>query len=258
MAENKFPTEVIELPSKGWFYPTESPLSKGELEIKYMTAKEEDILTSRNLLRKGIAIDMALRSLVVTPIDYDSLLIGDKNALMVACRVLAYGKEYPVDISCPSCGKKHHEIVDLTALEHKEVPTEESMRGVNEFEFELPHAKRKLTFKLLCGNDEKEIAQELESVKKMKKNSQVNEELSTRLKRMILSVDGKSDRKTIYEFVENEFLSIDSLSFRQHVRKVQPDVDLSFGFECPNEECGYSEELLIPLTSEFFWPTGRG
>lgn len=258
MSENKFPTEVIELPSKGHFYPEGNVLSNGELEIKYMTAKEEDILTSRNLLRKGVAVDMALRSVVVSPIDYDTLLVGDKNALMIASRVLAYGKEYRVDITCPSCGTRRRENVDLTSLEHKEVDIEKYEKGVNEFEFELPNSKRKLTFKLLNGNDEKEIERELLGLKKIKKDSVIKEDLTTRLKQMILSVDGKPERKVVRDFVENELLSLDSLEFRNHVRKIQPDIDLSFDFSCSNEDCGYEEELLLPLTAEFFWPTGRG
>ena len=152
MAEVKFPTEVVDLPSKGLLYPKDSPLSSGTIEIKYMTAREEDILTSANLIKKGVVVEKLLESLIIDKsIKVDDLLIGDKNSVLIASRILAYGKEYEVEID----GRKIE--VDLTTL--KDIPLDESMvtNGANEFEFELPATKRKLTFKLLTSGDEKEI-----------------------------------------------------------------------------------------------------
>ena len=82
MAELKLPTEKVSLPSKGLLYPKESPLSSGEIEMKYMTAKEEDILTNSNFIKNGTVIDKLLQSMIVTPINYDELLVGDKNAIL--------------------------------------------------------------------------------------------------------------------------------------------------------------------------------
>ena len=90
----KFPTEVVDLPSKGKLYPPDSPLASGTIEMKYMTAKEEDILTNQNYIEKGIVIDKLLQALIVDKtIDYNELLVGDKNALLIAARILGYGKE---------------------------------------------------------------------------------------------------------------------------------------------------------------------
>ena len=146
MAEVKFPTEVVDLPSKGLLYPEGSPLSTGKIEIKYMTAKEEDILTSANLIKQGVVVEKLLESLIVDKsIKVDDLLVGDKNSVLIASRILAYGKEYEVEID----GRKIE--VDLTQL--KDIELDESIvtNGVNEFEFELPATKRKLTFKLLTS-----------------------------------------------------------------------------------------------------------
>ena len=136
MAENKFPTEIVELPSKGHFYINGHPLSSGKVEIKYMTAKEEDILTSENLIRQGTVIDKLLESLIVDKsIKVDDLLTGDKNALMVASRILAYGKDY--DFEYNGVEQK----VDLTTLDNKKVDYSNFPKGVNEFEFKLPNSK---------------------------------------------------------------------------------------------------------------------
>ena len=152
MAEVKFPTEVVDLPSQGLLYPKDSPLSSGTIEIKYMTAREEDILTSANLIKQGVVVEKLLESLIVDKsIKVDDLLIGDKNSVLIAARILAYGKEYEIEFS----GQKM--VVDLTQLKDKKLDESLVSNGVNEFEFELPATKRKLTFKMLTSGDERSI-----------------------------------------------------------------------------------------------------
>jgi hypothetical protein len=132
--EMKFPSEIVSLPSKGFFYAEDNPLSSGELEMRYMTAKDEDILTSQNLIRRGVVIDKLLKSLVVDKsIDLDSMLIGDKNALMVAARVLGYGKDYNFEVDCPACSEHNKDSVDLTLLVEKAVSFDGLEKGINEF-----------------------------------------------------------------------------------------------------------------------------
>ena len=256
--KSKFPTEIIELPSKGLVYSSESPLSSGKVEMKYMTAKEEDILTSSNLIQKGVVIDTLLRALIVSngegqPVNYGELTIGDKNAIMVAARILGYGSEYPVEMTCPHCQAKSKLEVDLSSLENKEV-NESLLKDGPVYEFHLPASKRDITFKILTHNDEKKVEEE---AKKMKKKNfggnGVTYELTSRLKHMILSVDGATDLKTIKNFVENEFLSRDSLAFRKHIETMSPDVDMTIPFEC--EHCGHEEpSIQMPMNVNFFWP----
>jgi len=144
----QFPTEIVSLPSKGKLYPKENPLSSGIIELKYMTAREEDILTSRNLIQKGIVLDRLLEAVIVdSKVKLDDILLGDKNAIMVASRVLAYGKEYPITFTDGSSGRKREETVDLTSLDDKKVDFKQFTKEVNEHEFELPVSKRKITFK---------------------------------------------------------------------------------------------------------------
>ena len=243
MAEVKFPTEVVDLPSKGLLYPEGSPLSSGKIEIKYMTAKEEDILTSANLIKQGVVVEKLLESLIVDKsIKVDDLLIGDKNSILIASRILAYGKEYDVEID----GRKIE--VDLTTL--KDIPLDESIvsNGVNEFEFELPATKRKLTFKLLTSGDEKEIDGEVKGYEKI---HGIGYELTTRLKRQIISVDGDTKRASINSFVDNEFLSRDSIAFRTHVASIMPDVDMTSSY---TDEEGNEKEFTVPMTVTFLWP----
>ena len=153
--ESKFPTEVVELPSKGYFYPKDNPLASGKVEMKYMTAKEEDILTSPNLLKQGIAIDKLLESLIVDKnININDLLIGDKNALIVAARILAYGKEYEF-VTFDDSGEEVNATVDLTTLNDKEIDFDKLPQGINEFPFELPNSKRAIILRFLTHKDEK-------------------------------------------------------------------------------------------------------
>jgi hypothetical protein len=242
MEESKFklPTETVELPSKGLLYPEDSELAKGTIEIKYMTAKEEDILTNQSYIRNGTVLDKLLKSIIVTKINFDDLLIGDKNAIMVAARILGYGADYKFDY----LGEEH--TVDLSQLENKEIKEELFTSRTNEFSFTLPHSKNNVTFKLLTHKDEQNINRELEGLKKINKDS--SPELSTRMKYLITSVEGSRESKDIREFVDNYLLAKDSRALREYVKEVQPDVDLTF---FPD---GSSDRIPITIGISFFWP----
>ena len=163
MAENQygFPTEVLSLPSQGLLYPEDSPLRSGTIDVKYMTAKEEDILTSTNLIQQGKVIERLLESVVANPqVKMDDMLIGDKNALMVGTRILGYGKDYPCTIIDPDTNEKVEINIDLTTLEHKKID-EKIYKNGNLFSFELPNSKRVVEFKLLTQNDENQISENL-------------------------------------------------------------------------------------------------
>ena len=243
--EFKFPTEVIELPSEGKLYPKDSPLSNCKIELKYMTAKEEDILTSQNLIKKGVVIDKVINSLIVTEgVTTDDLLVGDKNAVMVAARILAYGGEYNVEVTNPNTGESFQHTFDLTACEFKKLSSNFDY-SKNEFELELPITKIKITFKLLTGRDENSIAQELKSLQKIGENAEV----TTRLKYVITSVNGETDKSIISNFVTN-MLSKESLFLREEISKINPDIDLTQEIEMGGE----TVSLDIPMTVEFFWP----
>lgn len=250
---SKYPTEVIELPSKGLLYAEDNPLSSGKVEMKYMTAKEEDILTSQNLIKKGLVIDHLLRSLIVSPINYNDLLVGDKNALMVAARVLGYGGEYPIEVQCPACGTKNKIDVELTELVEKEVDFDKYTKGENLFTIELPASKRTLEWKLLTHSDEQKIAESTKAAKKRSLSKTVDPQMSTRFKHMIVSVDGDDSQATINKFVDTEFLSRDTMALRKEIEAISPDIDMSFYFEC--QECGHEQaNTAIPMNVQFFWP----
>jgi len=243
MSELKFPTEMVELPSKGLVYPEENPLSSGKIEMKYMTAKEEDILTNQNYINNGTVIDELLKSLIITKINYNDLIVGDKNAIMVAARVLGYGKDYSFTYN----NEEH--IVDLSQLDSKEVNEKDFTKGKNEFSFTLPTSGTLITYKLLTHGDDKKVNNEIKGLKKL--NKLASPELSTRLKHMILSVNGDAEKKSIREFVDNYFLAKDSRAFREHIKATQPDVNLKFEIEGPD---GDVKDIDIPIGITFFWP----
>jgi hypothetical protein len=253
--KNKFPTEIIELPSKGVLYPASSPLASGQLEMKYMTAREEDILTSANLIKSGLVLDKLFQSMIVSPINYNDLIIGDKNAIMVAARILGYGKDYECSVTCPMCDRESNHDVDLTTLASKPVTVDGPavMIEPNKFEFILPQSKRTVIFQLLTHGLDTQIEKQLSAAKKAAKKDSVDNELTTRLKRLILSVDGNNDQNYINHFVDNELFAMDSRALRGQIKDVAPDHEFAFNFECPH--CGHEEDgLSFPVTSQFFWP----
>jgi hypothetical protein len=239
MAEFKFPTEEVELPSKGLIYPKENLLSSGKVEIKYMTAKEEDILSNQSYIQKGIVLDKLLESVIVSKINIKDLIVGDKNAILIAARILGYGKDYKVEI------KGEEQVIDLTALENKIIDESLLIEGKNEFSFTLPSTDTEITYKILTGHDESKIDRELAGLKKI--NKEASPELSTRLKYMITSVGGETGTKEIREYVDNYLLAIDSRALREHIRITQPDVDLNYILD-------NGEEVNVPLGLSFFWP----
>ena len=235
----KLPTETVELPSKGLLYSKDNPLSSGTIEMKYMTAKEEDILTNAAYIKNGTVIDKLLKSMIVSKINYDDLLIGDKNAILVAARILGYGKDYEFTI-----GDTTHTL-DLTQIENKEMDESLFESGKNEFSYTLPYTDTNITFRLLTHGDEKKIQKEIAGIKKLNNS---NPEGSTRLKYIITSVADSREPKDIREFVDNYLLAKDAREFRKHVLEVQPDVDLTF---FPDDG---GEAVAIPIGASFFYP----
>lgn len=243
MAEFKLPTETVDLPSAGLLYPQGHALSSGKVEIKYMTAKEEDILSNPNYLRDGTSIDRLLRSLVVTEFNFDDLLIGDKNAIMIASRILAYGKDYEFEYE----GEK--QVIDLSTFNSKELDKTLYVAGQNSFNFELPNSKNKVVFKLLTHGDEKALLAESESLKKINKN--ISNEATSRLAKMITSVNGNTGQEDIRNFVNNYLLASDARALRKYYQQVSPDVDLTTTLTTKD---GSEVRTDLPIGISFFWP----
>jgi hypothetical protein len=241
--KQQFPTEEITLPSKGLLYPTNSPLNKGTIEMKYMTAREEDILTNQNYIENGTVINKLLQSLIITPIDYNELLLGDKNAVLVAARILGYGADYSFEY------KGESTTVNLTDINDKLLDESLIEEGKNEFNFILPTSKVNVTYKFLTHGDEQKIDREIKGLKKLNKKS--SSSVSTRMKYILTSVNNDYEQKAIREFVDTQLLAIDSRALRNHISEIQPNVDLTFDFE---NRRGDIERIDIPIGLQFFWP----
>jgi hypothetical protein len=253
MAEKKtydFPTEVISLPSEGKGYSEESPLSKGEIEIKYMTAREEEILSSQNLIKKGVVLDMLFESIIAdSSINPDDILIGDKNAIVLATRILGYGPQYNVEIPIGDSTEKV--TIDLSKVETNDIPSSK-LNSKNEYTFVTPIGKNKIVFKLLTHGEEKKIDADVKAMTRLNKGG-VTPELTTRYRYMIKSVDGKEDTKSIVDFIGNKFLARDTREFRNNIKGLQPDMKMEFEFD--NPITGEREVTPIPMGVGFFWPT---
>ena len=243
MGEFKIPTEIVTLPSKGLLYPKESPLSKGEIEMRYMTAAHEDILTNANYIKNGTVIDKLLKALIVTDIDYNELLIGDKNAILVAARILGYGKDYTITHNSKEVN------VDLTQLTEKTIDESLFKSGTNEFSFTLPKSENAITFKILTHGDEQKIETEIKGLQKINPNSSTD--LTTRMKYMITSINGDRDIKSIRTFVDNALLAPDARALRKYYVTISPDINMKF---IPQDEDYVGEGIDIPISLNFFWP----
>jgi hypothetical protein len=239
------PTSFVELPSKGKGYIDNHPLKGNEvIEIYQMTAKDEDILTSQSLLKKGIAIDRFIENIIVDKnISVDSLLVCDKNAILLESRMLGYGPDYEIDITCPNCLKESKENYDLGDKQIN-FGKQELISGDGFIDYKLPRSEVDVKIKLLTSREESEIIQ---SMLGDKKETSVSQQLNL----MIVSANGIEDRGQISQFIEAMPI-IDSLSLRKHYKEVTPNVDMKFNFEC--KSCNHEQELEVPLGVGFFWP----
>jgi len=248
------PTEFVELPSQGRYYPEGHPLHGLEsVEIRQMTAKEEDILTSRTLLKKGLALDRAIESIIVDKrVKPNSIIVGDKNAIIVAMRVSGYGNEYETKVNCPACAKSQNYIFDLNEANVYAGDDLESLNIVDNqngtFDVQLPRTGVNVTFRLLTGSDEKMLMTALQNERKKKGTEKT---VTRQLANIIVAVNGDTSAGAINYLVSN-IPSMDSRHLRLSYRLAAPDVDLTQHFEC--EDCGHEQDMEVPLTADFFWP----
>jgi len=246
------PFELVPLPSNGKIYHHGSTLyGKDSIEIRPMTAREEDILTSRALLKKGTVVTELIKSCLVdksvNPLD---LVAGDRNALMVAIRITGYGSEYSAEVECSDCGDKNPHEFNLSELPIKRLEINPIIDGQNLFEFVLPYTKKKIHFKFTTGKDEEELSTLQEKQKKL--GIKTDSIVTLALQNAIVSIDGIEDRLKITNFVKN-MPARDSLALRNYIRENEPGVTMRQDTVCPS--CGHSEEVSMPLGVNFLWPT---
>ena len=245
------PRDFVMLPSQGVIYPLDSPLyGLEEVEVRHLTAQDEDVLTSRSLLRSGKALDAVLNNVLLNKsIKADKLISGDKNAILTFLRITGYGPEYIVQIDCPSCNTEVKHEFDLSALSMRFLDVTPIGEGENKFDYVLPSGNQ-IHFKFLNTEEENNINEQLEKAKKMT-NSPFDSNVTTRLKHQIVSVNGDDNPATINQFVD--VMSVrDSRAFRKYFEEIEPDVLMKQDFNCAH--CGHRGEVEIPITVGFFWP----
>jgi len=253
--ESAFAPIQVFLPSRGKLYAETSPLCDADfIEIKEMTAREEDILTSRVLLKKGVAIDKVLDNCIVdSRVNQYEMLVGDRNTILLALRVASYGPEYTVKVTCPSCSENQDYTFMLDQVNMKMMNNNPVEQHRNLFEFKLPKSEDIVRFKLLTAGEEADITKAQENYKRVVK-SDVDNLVTSRMMRQIISINSNSNRDFVANYVGNMPIK-DARAFRDHVDLIEPNVELKGDFSCKN--CGDSAKLDIPMTVEFFWPSGN-
>lgn len=248
------PVHLVELPSEGKVYPKESSMhGLSEVEIRAMTAREEDILTSSTLLKQGKAIGMVISNcLTNNNIDPDDMLVCDRNAVIVNIRVSGYGPDYEAEVQCPQCGNEfQHTFVIDKIMSVKPLSVEPDSPGVNEFSYTLPISKKVVKLKLLTGKEDRELSVSMERAKKANGPFAPTNSVTLRLFQHIVSIDGVTDRKQIRKLVDN-MIAGDSRSLRSFIDSISPSLDLSDNVMCPT--CGEESEVEMPIGASFFWP----
>jgi hypothetical protein len=247
------PTEIVPIPSRGKAYPQQSPLfGLEQVMIKSMTAREEDILMSRALIKKGTVITELIKScLCDKTIDPAQLLVGDRNALMVAVRITGYGAKYDAEVRCSECNEKSERHFDLGTLPIKFLEIDPVSPGNNAFEYVLPTSKKRIVFRFMTGLMEEELTTTLENKKKLKMNTDTS--VTTGLLYSIVSVEGVEDRSKIAQFVQC-MSARDSRDLRKFIKDNEPGMQMKQTTKCGNDECGHEEEVDMPLGVSFLWP----
>ncbi len=247
------PVEAVPVPSFGMVYPTSSPLhGKEVVEIRAMTAKEEDILTSRALIKQGTVITHLINSCLVNKdIDVRHMLVGDRNALMISVRITGYGSDYRVRVSCAECGKDSSQDFDLSELGIKRLSISPVSPGQNCFEYQLPVSKRIVCFKFLTGADEEDISAVNERKKQLMPDMLIENNVTSRLEYSIVSVDGIKDRSQISSFIR-AMPAQDSRKLRKYIDDNEPGIDMRVNMNCPH--CTKQSEVSLPFGTSFFWP----
>ncbi len=254
------PTELIELPSKGVLYPDGHPLKSGKIEMKYMTAKEEDILTNQSYIKQGVVLDKLFQALIITPIDYNDLFLGDKNAIMVAARISAYGANYDVTVNCSSCGSKNILSIDLTEAKLKTTPEDlkqaiPEVSSITQLEngnilLLLPKTNWIVECKMMTGVDERKILGIIEQ-KKNKNDNSSELAISEQLKLIIVSINSVFDEEMINNAVD-VMPAYDAKILRNTYQRVIPNMVIEKHYVCSS--CAEEQDLEVPFTQEFFWP----
>lgn len=249
------PVDMVPLPSKGAVYPHEHPLHGLEsVEIRSMTAVDEDILTSRALLKQGKAISSLLRNCITNKlIDPDQMLVGDRNALLVAIRITGYGSNYNVTVECPKCEEKSvkHEF-NLLDLPIKRLGAQPLAVGQNQFAFRFPVSGKEVVFRLLTGSDERELTTILEKTRKAVGVGGIEHAVTTRLLFQILSIGGEASRDKLSNIIR-ALPARDARDLRAYVDEISPGIEMTSTFTCPS--CNESAEVDVPMGTEFFWPS---
>jgi len=248
------PVESVPVPSDGRVYPEGSSLSgRKTIDIRAMTAREEDILSSRPLIQQGKVVTYLLQSCIIDKsVDVRDMLLGDRTALMVAVRVTGYGANYSCDATCPECGARSTQEFNLGELEIKRLGIDPVSPGENLFSFTLPVTKKKVNFRFLTGRDEEERAIVEERRKKLMPDREVESQVTSKLEQNIVSVDGVEDKNKLNVFIKN-MPALDSRKLRKYIAETEPGVKMKSWMKCP--KCSESSLVDLPLGINFFWPS---
>lgn len=226
--KSKLPSVIVKLASGGKIYPKKHPLHAGQIEMRYMTAYDEDILTNASYITEGVVFNKLLESIILTPIDINDICAVDRDGLILHARIMAYGAEYPVKIEDPKTKKMLERIVDLTQVQFKPFTLVSDDNG--EFSYKV---NEETTIKFAFPSADVD-----------------NDTVTQTITNLVTEVNGIRDRSAIEQFIRYEFLARDAKQFREYVSKNAPGVDYQMNFE---GEDGSTFKAMFPIGADLFW-----
>jgi hypothetical protein len=245
---NNVPFDEILIPSKGIFYNNK----KNSFLVKYLTGKEENILTSPTLIDSGKAVEMVMSSCILDwEDDVKDILLGDINAVIIYLRSTSYGDNIKYEHECPKCKYINDNVLTLSSLEMKDVEVEPDENGL--FTFVLPKMKIQqeqviIKFRPKTLGDEIKILNEVENNKKVIGDIVYDKRVEITYKNQIVSVNDNYNKNFILNVIKNMPLG-DSLKFREFIEKVEPGINNLIHSNCIN--CGFVQKNKIPIDYNF-------
>lgn len=238
------PYDILELPSQGILYSNK----KSSVKVEYLTALDETILTSPNIIANNKVIDTLLeRKIKDLGFDHLDLIEGDRTAIIIFLRTTGFGEEYKQLVYNPEKTEYEEGTINLSELSHKKLTVNPDENGL--FDYELPLSKKRIKFKFTTGRDSKYI-DEQDNILMKRNNNDISTRLLLKLERQVMSIDGETDKIKISNILK-KIKIMDSRALRKYIEELEPGINMNVNARIQG---GGSVTTFLTFNRSFFWP----